>query len=110
MCSEFLTYMRTQHSPLLQSALMALINRLAEQPEQFLLVLDDYHLVTAEAIHRSLTYLVDHLPRQLRVILATRADPPLPLARLRARSQLLEVPAGHLRWTADATSASPHAV
>jgi LuxR family transcriptional regulator, maltose regulon positive regulatory protein len=105
MCSEFLTYMRTQHSPLLQSALMALINRLAEQPEQFLLVLDDYHLVTEEAIHRSLTYLVDHLPLQLRIILATRADPPLPLSRLRARSQLLEVRAEQLRCTVDETSA-----
>jgi len=105
MCSELLTYMRTQHSPLLQSALMALINRLAEQPEQFLLVLDDYHLVTEGAIHRSLTYLVDHLPLQLRIILATRADPPLPLSRLRARSQLLEVRAEQLRCTVDETRA-----
>ena len=105
MCTQFLTYMRTQHSPLLQSALMALINRLAEQPEQFLLVLDDYHLVTEEAIHRSLTYLLEHLPQQLRIILATRANPPLPLSRLRARGQLLEVRAEQLRCTVDETRA-----
>ena len=105
MCTEFLTYVRTQHSPALQSVLMELINRLAEQVEQFLLILDDYHLVTEEAIHRSLTYLIDHLPLQLRIILATRTDPPLPLSRLRARGQLLEVRAEHLRCTLDETRA-----
>src|SRR5262249_15472507 len=105
MCTEFLIYMRTQHSPHLQSALMALINRLAEQPAPFLLVLDDYHLVTEGAIHRSLTYLVEHLPQQLRIILVTRLDPPLPLTRLRARSQLLEVRAEQLRCSVDETRA-----
>ncbi len=105
MCTEFLTYVRTQHSPHLQSVLMALINRLAEQPEHFLLVLDDYHLVTEEAIHRSLTYLVDHLPQQLQIILLTRADFPMPLSRLRARGQLLEVRAEQLRCSVEETRA-----
>ncbi len=105
MFSEFVTYMRTQHSPHLPSALMAFINRLEEQPAPFLLVLDDYHLMTEDAIHRSLTYLVEHLPQQLRIILVTRVDPPLPLSRLRARSQLLEVRAEQLRCTVDETRA-----
>ena len=105
MCTELQTYMRTQHSPHLQSALMALINRLAEQHEQFLLVLDDYHLITEEAIHSSLMYLVEHLPLQLRIILLTRADPPLPLTRLRARGQLLEVRVEQLRCSVDETRA-----
>jgi LuxR family maltose regulon positive regulatory protein len=105
LCTEFLIYLRTQHSPVLQSVMMELINRLAKQPDQFLLVLDDYHLVTEEAIHRSITYLLDHLPMQLRIILATRADPPLPLSRLRASGQLLEVRAEQLRCTLDETRA-----
>src|SRR5207253_5761398 len=76
-----------------------LINRLAEQSEQLLLILDDYHLVTEQAIHTSLTYLVEHLPPQLHLILATRADPPLPLSLLRARGHLLEVRTNELRCT-----------
>jgi LuxR family transcriptional regulator, maltose regulon positive regulatory protein len=62
------------------------------------LVLDDYHVITAEPIHRALTYMVEHLPPQLHLILATRADPPLPLARLRARRQLCELRASELRF------------
>src|SRR5437016_4192173 len=81
------------------SSLHALINRLAEQSEQLLLILDDYHLVTEQAIHTSLTYLVEHLPPQLHLILATRADPPLPLSLLRARGHLLEVRTNELRCT-----------
>src|SRR5207253_2286764 len=76
-----------------------LINRLAEQSEQLLLILDDYHLVTEQAIHTSLTYLVEHLPPHLHLILATRADPPLPLSLLRARGHLLEVRTDALRCT-----------
>jgi len=98
-CSEFVTYLHTQQAPPIQYLLTALINRLAEQTERWLLVLDDLHLVREPTIHASLTYLVEHLPPQLRIILASRGDPPLPLARLRARGQLLEVRAEQLRTT-----------
>ncbi len=70
------------------------------QGEDFALVLDDYHVITAAPIHRALTYLVEHLPPQMHLILATRSDPPLPLARLRARGQLTELRAAELRFGA----------
>src|SRR5260221_12785418 len=74
-------------------------NRLAEQPEQFLLILDDHHLLTEQAIHTTLTFLLEHLPPQLHLLLATRADPPLPLSLLRARGHLLELRTDDLRCT-----------
>src|SRR6266487_405722 len=69
------------------------------------LILDDYHLITAPPIHRSVTYLVDHLPHQLHLVMATRADPPLPLARLRTRGHLTEIRAADLRFTSEETTA-----
>jgi LuxR family maltose regulon positive regulatory protein len=79
--------------------LQALINTLASRTGQFLLVFDDYHLITEPEVHRSLTYFVEHLPPQLHIILATRADPPLPLSLLRARGEVLEVRTNQLRCT-----------
>jgi LuxR family maltose regulon positive regulatory protein len=71
----------------------------AHGDRRWLLVLDDYHVVTAAEVHETLTYLVDHLPEQLRLLISTRSDPPLPVARLRARGQLTELRAGDLRVT-----------
>jgi LuxR family transcriptional regulator, maltose regulon positive regulatory protein len=68
-----------------------LVNELVSWPRPAVLVLDDYHLVHRHEIHESLAYLLDHLPDTLRVAIATRADPPLPLGRLRARAQLTEI-------------------
>ena len=99
--TQLVTYLQTQQAPPLRSVLQTLINRLAEQSEQFLLILDDYHLVTEQAVHTSLTYLVEHLPPQLHLILATRADPPLPISLLRARGHLLEVRTDQLRCSPD---------
>ncbi|HEX6554804.1 MAG TPA: LuxR C-terminal-related transcriptional regulator [Ktedonobacteraceae bacterium] len=101
MCADFVAYLQTEQALSIQHLLTVLINRLAAQPERWLLVLDDFHLVTEQMIHSSLTYLVEHLPPHLRIILASRSDPPLPLARLRARGQLLEVRADQLRATND---------
>jgi len=85
-----------------EGLVMALINELAAQPraDEVLLVLDDYHLVGSEPVHASVGFLLEHLPPGLHVVLASRADPPLALARLRARGQLAEVRAGELRFTA----------
>jgi LuxR family maltose regulon positive regulatory protein len=74
-------------------------------PERFTLVLDDYHLITAQPIHDGLTFLLDHLPPQMHLVIATRADPPLPLARLRARGQLTELRQSDLRFTTDEAAA-----
>ena len=101
LCTPFLAYLQTQQAPMppLRYVLQALINTLVSRTEQFLLVLDDYHLITEPEVHSSLTYLVEHLPPQLHLILATRADPPLPLSLLRARGEVLEVRTNQLRCT-----------
>src|SRR5439155_5197263 len=65
----------------------------------FVLVLDDYHVLDAKPVDQALTYLVDHLPPQMHLVIATREDPPLPLARLRVGGHLTEVRAGDLRFT-----------
>lgn len=95
--------------PLLQSpqpqpievALTALINRLSEVPEPFVVVLDDYHLVDSSPVQAILAFLLDHLPRPMHLILISRADPLLPLARLRARGQLVELRAADLSFSLD---------
>jgi len=89
----------------IQALLTTLINEIAAAPQgdhkgrPYVLVLDDYHLITAQPIHDGLTFLLDHLPPQLHLVIATRADPPLPLARLRARGQLTELRQSDLRFT-----------
>ena len=85
----------------------ALINELAAGPDadQALLVLDDYHLIDSEAVHASLGFLLEHRPPGLHLVLASRSDPPLALARLRGRGQLAELRAAELRFTADEAAA-----
>jgi LuxR family transcriptional regulator, maltose regulon positive regulatory protein len=88
------------------SALLApLVNDLATLPNASVLVLDDAHVLTAPEVHVGLAFLLDHLPPQLHLVIASREDPPLPLARLRARGQLVELRARHLRFTADESAA-----
>jgi LuxR family maltose regulon positive regulatory protein len=79
----------------------ALINELAADPgpDEVLLVLDDYHLVDSGPVHESVAFLLENLPPGLRVVVSGRADPPLPLARLRARGRLAELRAADLRFT-----------
>jgi LuxR family transcriptional regulator, maltose regulon positive regulatory protein len=74
-----------------EAVVTALVNELAGVAEEVVLVLDDYHLIQAPQVHQSLEFLLEHLPARLRLVLASRADPPLPLARLRARVQLAEL-------------------
>jgi len=86
-----------------EPAVVSLLNEIASRSlsAQLVLVLDDYHVIQAEQIHKDLGYLLDHQPPNLHLILIARADPPLPLARLRAHGQLLEVRAGDLQFTPD---------
>ena len=81
----------------------ALINELAASPgrDEMLLVLDDYHLVEAGLVHESVSFLMENLPPGLLLVVSGRVDPPLPLARLRARGQLAEPRAGELRFTTE---------
>src|SRR5215472_13546031 len=90
-----------------EGVVTALVNELADRPASghALLVLDDYHLITAGQVHAAVQFLLDHLPPGLRLVLATRSDPPLRLGRLRARSELTELRAGDLRFTATEAAA-----
>ena len=103
--------LQTPQQAALETMLTLLTNDLtASQTEDFALVLDDYHLITTEPIHRSMVFLLEHAPPQIHLILLTRADPPLPLARLRARGQLCEVRAAELRFATEEADTFLHAV
>lgn len=78
-----------------------LLNRLQSISHPLVLILDDFHLVSAQPIHRLVAFLVDHLPPQMHMVIVSRADPPLPLALLRARGQLVEIRQSDLRFKPD---------
>ncbi len=106
-----LDLLHTPQPPLPQTVVTILANDLICSPaEDFALVLDDYHVITAEPLHRTLNYLVEHLPPHLHLFLVTRADPPLPVSRLRARGQLIEVRAAELRFHEAEVKAFLHTV
>ena len=90
-----------------QGLVTALINELTADPgpDEVVLVLDDYHLVESGLVHESVAFLLENLPPGLRVVVCGRADPPLPLARLRARGHLAELRAADLRFTPEEASA-----
>jgi LuxR family maltose regulon positive regulatory protein len=81
--------------------LTALLNELSAIPDRFVLVLDDYHVLDCQPIDEALTFVIDHLPPSMQLVITTREDPQLPLARLRARGQLTELRAAELRFTPD---------
>lgn len=94
-----LPLLRTPQPPPVEAMLTGFINELADRPDKDVLVLEDYHLITAPGIHETVTFLLDHLPATLHLIIVTRSDPPLPLARLRARHELNELQRGDLRFS-----------
>ena len=85
--------------PPTEAILTALVNEIAAIPEAFILVLDDYHVIDSKPVDEALAFLLEHLPPQMHLVIATREDPHLPLARLRARGQLTELRAADLRFT-----------
>ena len=89
----------------LEGVVVALINELSVHPGEVTLVLDDYHLVDGPEVNDGVAFLMNHRPPQLHVVISTRADPALPLARLRARGELVEVRAKDLRFTPDEAAA-----
>ncbi|HEX5289958.1 MAG TPA: LuxR C-terminal-related transcriptional regulator, partial [Streptosporangiaceae bacterium] len=94
--------------PSFEPLVTALINEVAGQPdadEALLLVLDDYHVISSPLVHESLGFLLEHRPGGLQLALTSRSDPPLALARLRARGQLTELRAGELRFTSPEAAA-----
>ena len=85
--------------------LTTLLNELAAAPTEVWLVLDDYHLVDSHDIGEGMAFLLEHLPPHVHVVLSTRADPDLPLARWRVRGELVEIRAADLRFTSDEAAA-----
>jgi ATP/maltotriose-dependent transcriptional regulator MalT len=108
---NILELLEASQSTPLESALIVLSNDIINrQIADFVLVLDDYHTIASESIDRAMTFLIEHLPPQVHLILATRADPPLPLSRLRARGQLVELRAADLRMNSAETNTLLHTV
>ncbi|MCA9969340.1 MAG: tetratricopeptide repeat protein [Anaerolineales bacterium] len=94
--------------PPIEAILTRLLNDVAALPEPCGLVLDDYHVLGAPPVDQALTFLLEHLPPQLHLVLTTREDPPLPLPRLRVRGLLTEVRAADLRFTREETAVFLH--
>jgi LuxR family maltose regulon positive regulatory protein len=88
-----------------ETVLVSLINELAAITDEMVLVLDDYHLIDTPSIHSTLTFFIERMPAQLHLFLASRIDPPLPLTRLRARAELIEISMSDLRFTFQETTA-----
>jgi len=94
-----MSMIQSPQPPPANNILISLINELAAIPEKIIFVLDDFHLIEAEPIHQALAFLLENLPPQLHLVVATRQDPPLSLGRLRARNQVTELRATDLRFT-----------
>ena len=96
---EVLGILQTAQQSAVEPILNILLNETAAVTSDFLLVLDDYHRIDSKACDDIVAYLIEHLPPQMRLVITTREDPQLPLARLRARDQLTELRAADLRFT-----------
>src|SRR3712207_5731042 len=100
-----LTLLRSTQQLPLRSAVTVLINEIASISKDFTLVLDDYHVIENRSVHDALAFLLEHMPPQMHLFIASRTDPPLPLARLRARSQMTELRAADLRFEPEEVAA-----
>jgi len=105
--SRAISLLQSREPPAAESVLTELINELTAIDADVVLILDDYHVIDAAPVHEALTFLLDHLPPRMHVVLASRSEPPapLPLARLRARGELAEVRVAELRFTPDEAAA-----
>jgi len=99
-----LAMLHAHQSPPLSTILVALLNELAEQEKEIVLILDDYHVISDQAIEEAMRFLLDHLPANLHLVLSTRIDPDLPLSRFRMRGQLVEIRDQDLRFTLEEAS------
>lgn len=97
--ADVLSVLQSPQPPPTESILTALLNEINSLPENFVLVLDDYHVIDSKVVDNVLTFVLEHLPPQMHLVITTREDPNVPLARLRARGQLTELRAVDLRFT-----------
>jgi LuxR family maltose regulon positive regulatory protein len=89
----------------MQLVITTLLNELNAFSSDLVLVLDDYHVLTHSQIHEGMALFLDRLPRNVHVVIASRADPPFPVARFRARGELVDIRAADLRFTSDEAAA-----
>ena len=94
-----LTLLRAQETPPLSTILTQLLNELGQTHRELIILLDDYHVIEDQVIHESIRFFIDHLFPTLHVVLATRADPELPLSRWRMRDEMIEIRSSDLRFT-----------
>ena len=102
--SSALAMLQTPQPSPVEDILIILINEIASLSDRIILILDDYHIIQTTGIDKALTYLIEHLPIQMHLVIVTRDDPALPLARLRARGQLNEIRATDLRFNVSETT------
>jgi LuxR family transcriptional regulator, maltose regulon positive regulatory protein len=100
-----LSMLEAPQPPPIETVLATLLNELGALPNDIVLVLDDYHVIDALGVDDEMAFLLDHLPPRMHVVIATRSDPGLPLARLRGRGELVEIRAADLRFTPDEAAA-----
>jgi LuxR family maltose regulon positive regulatory protein len=99
-----LPMLQSPQPPSSESILTSLLNEIVTIPDSFLLVLDDFHVIDAKPVENALVFLIEHLPPQMHLVIATREDPPLPMARYRAKGQLTELRTADLRFTSSETA------
>lgn len=97
--AQLLDVLQTPQPPPPDSILTNLLNEITAISKNFILILDDYHMIDSKVVDHALTFLIEHQPPQMHMVITTRQDPDLPLARLRARGQLTELRASDLRLT-----------
>lgn len=90
---------QSPQAPPTESSLTSLLNQIIAIPDNFILVLDDYHVIDSKSVENVLTFFLEHLPHQMHLVITTREDPNIPLTRLRGQGQLTEVRAADLRFT-----------
>ena len=96
---SLLVLLRSAESLNIEATLTILLNEISAFPEHFVLILDDYHSIDSQPVDKSLDFLIEHQPPQMHLVITTREDPQLPLARYRARGQLTELRAADLRFS-----------
>lgn len=101
---DVLSDLQSPQPPLTESILTALLNQIAEPQDDFYLVLDDYHVIESKPVDETISFLIEHLPPHMHLIITTREDPNLPLARYRVRGQLSEIRVADLRFTNSETA------
>ncbi len=96
-----LNALQSSQLPKTDILLTGLLNEITEMTQPFVIILDDYHVITEPTIQEMLTFILENQPPQMHLVISSRADPPWPLARLRARGELVEIRTGELRFTTD---------